>query len=142
MSRTHVPGWLRVRVSERAQRRCGYCLTSELIVGTPMEIDHLVPEVLGGRTEEENLWLACPLCNAHKANRILARDPQTGDLTRLFDPRRQIWSEHFRWSDASDQMLGVTAVGRATVAALRLNRPSLVVSRRAWVSVGWHPPLD
>lgn len=32
----------------------------------PMEIDHIIPEALGGLTEEDNLWLACPLCNEHK----------------------------------------------------------------------------
>ena len=45
--------------------RCGYCLTSEAIVGMTMEIDHIIPESLGGPTEEEKLWLACSLCKQH-----------------------------------------------------------------------------
>ncbi len=36
----------------------------------------------------------------------------------------------------------MTPVGRATIAALNLNRPSLVKARQAWVAVGWHPPKD
>ena len=77
--------------------RCGYCLMAEHIVGMPMELDHLIPESLGGVTEAQNLWLACPGCNARKADRVLGIDPATGDSERLFDPRRQAWQEHFRW---------------------------------------------
>src|SRR6185437_6021551 len=77
-------------------------MTMEAIVGTPMEIDHTVPEALGGLTEEDNLWLACALCNQHKGNRIAAPDPLTGDNVPLFDPRRQRWHEHFAWTTEAD----------------------------------------
>jgi len=140
MSRTRIPKALRERVSAQARRRCGYCPTSEAIVGVPMELDHIIPEVLWGLTEEDNLWLACPLCNGHKADRIAAPDSATGETVRLFDPRRQVWAEHFRWVAAGEQIEGQTPTGRATVAALAMNRSSLVHARRAWMSVGWHPP--
>ena len=71
MSETHIPKVLRESVTAQARQRCGYCLTSERIVGTPMEIDHIIPESLGGPTEEENLWLACSPCNDHKATASL-----------------------------------------------------------------------
>jgi 5-methylcytosine-specific restriction endonuclease McrA len=58
MSQTYIPKELRVRVAQAAQYRCGYCLTGAAIVGSPLEIDHLLPESLGGKTEEANLWLA------------------------------------------------------------------------------------
>ncbi len=67
MSRSRIPKALRAKVAAQARYRCGYCLTSESIVGTPMELDHLIPESLGGATEENNLWLACSLCNDAKA---------------------------------------------------------------------------
>ena len=133
---------LRALVSEQARHRCGYCLMAEAIVGTPMEIDHIIPRALGGPTEEDNLWLACSLCNDHKGDQIAATDPLTGELVRLFDPRHQAWDAHFAWTAEGDQIVGLTPIGRATVVALRLNRPSLVVARQAWVSVGWHPPAD
>jgi hypothetical protein len=142
MSQSYIPKALRERVAAQAHHRCGYCLTAEAVVGTPMEIDHLIPEVLGGVTEEDNLWLACPLCNDQKSSRIAALDPVTGELARLFDPRRQVWGEHFQWSPEGDRIIGQTPTGRATVAALNLNRPVLVLARRAWVQVGWHPPRD
>jgi HNH endonuclease len=142
MSQSYVPKELRDRVAAQARYRCGYCLSAEAIVGTPMEIEHLIPEALGGLTEEQNLWLACSLCNDHKSNRIAARDPLSGETVRLFDPRRQVWSEHFQWTETGDRILGLTATGRATVAALNLNRPSLVKARQLWVGVGWHPPRE
>jgi HNH endonuclease len=142
MSEAYIPSALRQRVAAQARHRCGYCLTSEAIVGTPMEIDHIIPQSLGGPTEEENLWLACSLCNDHKSDRIAALDPLTGTIVRLFDPRHQVWREHFAWTAEGDRLVGVTPTGRATIAALHLNRPSLVKARQAWVSVGWHPPTD
>lgn len=66
----------------------------------------------------------------------------TGEVVRLFNPRHQLWLEHFAWAETGDYIAGLTPVGRATVVALNLNRPSLVKARRAWVSVGWHPPKD
>ncbi len=61
---------------------------------------------------------------------------------RLFNPREQSWDEHFAWTDSGARIVGKTAVGRATVKALRLNRELLVRARRAWVKAGWHPPED
>jgi hypothetical protein len=107
-----------------------------------MEFDHLDPRALGGPTTENNLWLACSLCNDHKSNRFLIIDPETGLRVRVFNPRLQVWVEHFTWAEGATRIDGTTAIGRATVAALQLNRPSLVLARRLWVAAGWHPPLD
>lgn len=142
MSRSRVTRALRQQVSVEARYRCGYCLTASSITGTPMEIDHIVPESLGGPTIRENLWLACSMCNDHKGNRIAAPDPYTGEIVRLFDPRRQVWSDHFTWSVEGDQIIGKTPTGRATIVAVRLNRVEIVEARRGWVMAGWHPPRD
>lgn len=142
MSRTYIPKALRALVAQQARYRCGYCLTQEAIVGTPMEFDHIIPEALGGLTEEANLWLACSLCNDHKGDKVAALDPETGEVVALFNPRLQAWRDHFAWTMAGDHITGLTSVGRATVVALQLNRASLVKARQAWVSVGWHPPQD
>ncbi|RIL09662.1 HNH endonuclease [bacterium] len=100
------------------------------------------PPPSGGLGEEENLWIACSLCNDTKLDRVAGRDPVTGDLVRLFNPRRDIWSKHFAWSDDGTMIVGRTAEGRATVALLKLNRSSLVIARRGWVGAGWHPPTE
>jgi len=118
MSQSYIPAELRRRVAAQARYRCGYCQTAEELCGTPMQMDHLMPEARGGATEEDNLWLACSQCNNHKADRTTALDPVTGQMVRLYDPRRQIWSEHFAWVDSATRVFGLTPAGRATVLAL------------------------
>lgn len=140
MSRGYISKEIRERVAAQAGYRCGYCRTSTFLVGTIFEIDHIVPESFGGKTEEENLWLACPTCNGCKSDRIAAVDSATGEMAPLFDPRRQRWSEHFAWTPAKDEIVGLTPTGRATVTALSLNRPVLVYARGLWVRWGRHPP--
>lgn len=142
MSRSYVGKALREQTTREARHRCGYCLASARVTGTRMEIDHIIPESLGGLTVRENLWLACSMCNDHKGNRIAAPDPLTGEVVRFFDPRRQVWPDHFGWSEEGDVIIGKTSTGRATIAAVRLNRVDLVEARRGWVSAGWHPPKD
>jgi len=48
MSRSYVAKALREQIATDARHRCGYCLTSARIIGAPMEIDHIIPESLGG----------------------------------------------------------------------------------------------
>jgi len=108
-----------------------------------LEIEHILPRAKGGTDEESNLWLSSPLCNRYKADWTVARDPETGEVTALFNPRLQLWSEHFRWSADGLRIIGQTPVGRATVAALHLaDDPDALLVRAFWVLAGWHPPRD
>ncbi len=142
MSRSHVPVELRRRVAAQARFRCGYCLTRQDVVGTPMDVEHIIPESAGGATEEDNLWLSCSLCNSHKGSRTESVDPVSGQSVELYNPRHEAWDEHFEWVDGGALIVGLTAVGRATVDALKLNREPLVFSRKKWIIAGWHPPPD
>ena len=56
------------------------------------------PESLGGRTVRENLWLCCAVCNERKGSRTSAFDNETDQRVRLFHPRRDKWTQHFRWT--------------------------------------------
>jgi len=51
-------------------------------------------------------------------------------------------SQHFTWTQNGTPVIGLTAIGRATVSALKLNGAFLVEARRWWVKAGWHPPAD
>lgn len=142
MSRTHIPGALRERVAAAAKGRCGYCRSAQTVTGIPLTIDHIKPESLGGETAEDNLWMACQPCNGHKAFRIGAADPVTGEVVPLFDPRRQVWADHFLWADGGTRIVGRTPTGRATVEVLQLNRRLVVSARQRWIASGDHPPAD
>ena len=106
----------------------------------PMTIEHIIPLVAGGTSDEENLWLSCPICNGHKGMQTHYPDPESKQIVPLFNPRQQIWSEHFAWSEEGTQVLGITETGRATVEALALNSELRVRSREIWVKAGYHPP--
>jgi len=137
-----IPVALQRRVRQQARSRCGYCLSLEALLGMALEFEHLVPKVAGGQTVEENLWLSCRRCNGFKGTQTHAIDPETGELVPLFNPRTQVWLEHFRWSEDGTEISGITDTGRATVVALQLNHLVIVLTRRLWVSVGWWPPVD
>lgn len=130
---------LRQQVSERALGRCEYCQTQQAIV-VSMEVDHILPEALGGETTLDNLCYACVGCNAFKLDFQTSLDPETGQNVTLYNPRTEGWSDHFQWNDEGTLLIGLTATGRATIARLRINRAAVVEARRLWVAAGWHPP--
>lgn len=131
---------LREKVRSQASHRCGYCLAPQRLVLWALEIDHIIPVAEGGSDDEENLCLACRACNNAKSTKTEGLDPLTGRSEPLFNPRKQVWQEHFRWSASGVEIIGITPIGRATVAALDLNNVISAMVRRNWVSVGWHPP--
>ena len=88
------------------------------------------------------MYYLCMFCNEFKGPRTHAPDPLTGEQTPLFNPRQQSWAVHFAWNEQGTHIIGLTAVGRATVTALRLNNPDIVGARTFWVQAGWHPPSE
>jgi hypothetical protein len=72
----YIPEQLRQQVIERAQSRCEYCQTQQVIV----------------------------------------------------------------WSEDGLYVIGVSLIGRVTIARLKMNREAVVNARRRWVKAGWHPP--
>lgn len=99
-----------------------------------------MPRSKGGATTLDNLALACVSCSLHKAARHRARDPRTGKMVLVFNPRVNRWTEHFTFSKHW-RMVGRTAVGRATIEALKVNRDNLIAIRRELVLMGRYPPL-
>lgn len=142
MTRRRIPRSLRQRVIDASRNQCMYCHTLTSVTGARPVLDHIIPEAAGGQTVWENLCVACHSCNEFKGAQIKAHDSQTGQRVPLFHPRQQLWSEHFRWSEDSSTIIGLTPAGRATVAALNMNHPTIVEARRRWARVGWHPPQD
>ncbi len=112
---------LRRQVIELAANRCEYCRTHQEDAGSRHQVDHIIAEKHGGQTALENLALSCLPCNRRKASDIGAIDPDSGQLVRLFDPRHQKWADHFQF--LSQEIVGLTTVGRATVEFLQFNLP-------------------
>ena len=131
---------IRQEVRQRAGDRCEYCLSHQNYVMGRLQIDHLQPIAKGGLDTADNLCLACELCNQYKWTKTEEIDPQSGENAPLYNPRLQRWIEHFAWSGDGIEIMGLTACGRATVFALKLNNGLAVTVRRNWVQAGWHPP--
>jgi hypothetical protein len=106
----------------------------------PFVIDHIVPIAEGGITAMENLALSCGGCNGHKYTKTQALDPVSRELVPLYNPRNQKWLDNFVWSDDFLQVVGLTAIGRATINALQMNRAGVVNMRKLLLMAGLHPP--
>jgi len=103
----------------------------------PHEADHIVARQHTGSAILENLAFACWDCNRRKGPNLSSVDPDTGEVVRLFDPRRSRWSEHFRLDGF--RITGLTTIGRATVSLLRLNSPERLAVRSLLNQLGRYP---
>jgi hypothetical protein len=139
MARAKISAAQKRRIAERAGGCCEYRRSQAKYAIQSFSIEHIVP---GESNHNENLAYACQGCNNHKYNKTHASDPISQDVVALFHPRKQRWSEHFAWSSDCCLMFGITPCGRATVAALQLNRTGVVNLRQVLVSIGRHPPAD
>lgn len=138
--RRRVPAELRALVRERAGGLCEYCHASEAWQYVEFTMEHLLPLAAGGETVADNLALACFSCNRRKWDRLRGVDPEVGGEHRLFNPRTDRWNDHFAWSADGLEIVGSTAMGRATVRALEVNRERLKNIRAADAALGRHPP--
>lgn len=134
-----IPKSLSELVHERSNGLCEYCRLPQSSQEATFHIDHIQPLTANGPTVPDNLALACVTCSLRKAARTKARDAVTGEMVPLFHPRRDGWSDHFRWG-AGGKIAGRTPIGRATASALAMNRPAIVAIRRTLAKLGVFPP--
>ena len=92
---TAIPASLRRLVIQRSDNRCEYCGISQIGQVATFHIDHVVPVVASGETTAENLALACVSCSLRKGARQKVEDLETGKIVSVFNPRQQVWKEHF-----------------------------------------------
>lgn len=129
-------------VRNRAKQHCEYCKRSEEILATSFEVDHIQPKSKGGSDDNDNLCCACRDCNSLKSNHQTFLDSETDEVVALFNPRTQLWSENFKWSNDKSKIIALTATGRATIDCLKLNDTRVQKARLGWVKLGWTPPQD
>jgi hypothetical protein len=140
MSKKRATTKQREVVIERAQGCCEYCQSQASLSMSPFSVEHITPQSAGGETKLDNLALACQGCNGHKYDKEEGVDPVTGLPSPLYHPRQQKWTDHFAWNENCTEIIGMTSVGRATIAILKLNRIELVNLREILYAAGIHPP--
>jgi hypothetical protein len=125
------------QVWHRAGNACEYCRIPQALCPTMHEIDHVIARQHEGLTELDNLALACLHCNLHKGPNIASIDQVSKQLVRLFNPRTDIWTDHFIWEGAL--LVGRTSIGHATVKILAINRADYLDFRRSLFREGRFP---
>jgi hypothetical protein len=132
-----VPTPLRSLVQERAHFRCEYCLLHEEDAHFPHQPDHIIATKHRGSTHADNLAWACYLCNLLKGSDIASVDLETGQIVRLFNPRVDNWSDHFRLEEG--RLVALTAIGRVTEYLLQFNLSDSVQERQSLIAAGRYP---
>ncbi len=84
-----------VLVASRARHICEYCHAPEAVFNLPFEVEHIVPLSQRGERSEKNLALSCRSCNLYKSVLVSAFDEISEQKVRFFNPRKDVWSEHF-----------------------------------------------
>ncbi len=126
---------LRKLVRQRAAARCEYSRLPDLVPHLMrFHLDHVRARCHGGPDEPANLAWACSRCNALKGPNLSGVDPDANRVVRLFNPRRDRWTEHFR--DTGLRIEPLTAKGRTTVWLLELNADDRVALRAALKDLG------
>jgi hypothetical protein len=138
MSTSYISADLRRLVVARAEGLCEYCLIAEVDTYFGCQIDHIISEKHGGRTEAENLAYACAFCNQAKGSDIGSLHWASETFMRFFNPRQDPWHEHFvlagSWIEA------LTPIG-AVARILGFNADERVLEREALRGVNRYPSI-
>ena len=97
----------------------------------------MIAEKHSGPTQADNLAYAYFYCNRFKGTDLASIDPLSGEITPLFNPRAQIWAEHFALD--GPVIVPLSAVGRTTVHLLKMNRPRIVQRRIYLIQLARYP---
>ncbi len=92
------------------------------------QVDHIISEKHRGPTTYENLAFACTFCNRNKGSDLATLD-EAGQLVRLYQPRTDVWSDHFAFEGAL--IIAKSAIGAGTMRLLGFNDPARLQERRA-----------
>lgn len=128
---------IRLVVASRADHLCEYCLIAEDDTFFGCQVDHIISLKHRGQTKTDNLAYACAFCNRFKGTDIASLSSQTGELVRLFNPRLDRWSDHFRLQGLSIQAR--TDIGEVTVRILRFNDNERILERQELNKIGRYP---
>lgn len=137
MSSYSISKELRQLVVKKASGRCEYCLIHQDFSIYTHEVDHIIALKHGGETIIENLALSCLSCNRHKGSDFATIDWITQEIVPLFNPRRQVWDEHFYLEGA--RIEGKTQIGQGTARLLQFNVANRVLERQVLMSQQQYP---
>lgn len=134
MSR-YISESLRAEVESRAKGVCEYCRIAIEDTYFGGEIDHIISLKHRGQTEPENLALACQPCNRNKGSDIGSISETSKKLVRFFNPRTDIWLEHFRVNSEAE-IEPLTEIGEVTEFIFGFNELEHITERKGLIEIG------
>lgn len=122
-------------VLRRAGGRCEYCriFIEDTYFGG--EIDHIRSLKHRGHMELRNLALACQPCNRGKGSDLGSISERSGALVRFFDPRIDIWREHFLINSVAE-IEALSDIGEVTALILGFNASERIAERKGLIEMG------
>ena len=135
MSKSYISAEVRAFVRERARQCCEYCLVHEDDVYFGCQVDHIISEKHGGKTETNNLAYACIFCNRYKGSDLGSLAGET--LVRFFNPRSDNWSEHFYLEVVYIHFR--TAIGEVTERIFKFNHEDRLSERQELINLKKYP---
>lgn len=108
-------------------------------MATIFHIDHIRSIKHGGKNSIENLAYTCPHCNQNKGSDIATYigNDENAKITRFFNPRKDIWKEHF--TVESGLIIGLTSIGIGTLSILQMNQVERIILRQVLIDIGEYP---
>lgn len=145
MSNTYISVELRRLVIARADRLCEYCLLHEDDSYFGCQVDHIISEKHGGLTEADNLAFACASCNRSKGSDVgsIVMPLSSGIFSRFFNPRKDLWHEHFRLDDSDGiSIIPLSSIGEVTARILGFNNTERLLERQALCDINRYPTVE
>lgn len=133
----YVSAEIRLTVAEQAGNICEYCLVAEQDSYYRHQIEHIISLKHGGPSEPENLALSCVFCNRNKGSDIASVTADSNKLVRFYNPRTDIWSEHFRLNGVI--ITPLTEIGDVTARILQLNNEERMTERQVLAKARRYP---
>ena len=132
---------LRTAVELRAEGMCEYCRIAIEDTYLGGEIDHIRSLKHRGKTEFENLALACQPCNRNKGSDLGSISESSKVLVRFFNPRTDVWNEHFR-VNKNAEIETLTEIGEVTALIFRFNDWERISERQGLIEIGRYSQIS
>ena len=136
----YLPEKLRTQVWERASDCCEYCFIHHNMTFFTHEIDHIISLKHNGEDVLSNLALACYYCNRSKGTDI--GSIYQGEFIRFYNPRIDIWQEHFAMDLENATIQSLSPIGKVTSSILGFNQIDRIIERQILIASGKYPPYS
>ncbi|MCY7406000.1 MAG: HNH endonuclease [Alkalinema sp. CAN_BIN05] len=137
MERAYLNKSLRKLVVDRSDHLCEYCLIHDDDTVLGCAIDHIISLKHGGPNTADNLAYACVFCNRYKGSDVGSMIWETQEFVRFYNPRRDLWSEHFQLDGVTIEAL--SSIGEVTARILGFNDRERLLERQVLIDRGRYP---